>query len=109
MDVRITSRHQTKTTKETHDRITDEMNKLDRYYDKITSCHVILESVHAAHTMEVVLNVRGQTLTATATEGVMSKAIDEAVAKIERQLKKINEKVKSHKGPKGEESEHGVN
>jgi len=47
--------------------------------------------------IEVVLNMAGHTVTATAKAENVGKAIDEALTKTERQLKKINEILKEHK------------
>jgi ribosomal subunit interface protein len=48
--------------------------------------------------MEIVIHMAGHTVAATAKAENLGKAIDAAITKVERQLKKINEKIKSHKG-----------
>jgi Sigma 54 modulation protein / S30EA ribosomal protein. len=50
--------------------------------------------------MEVVMNMAGHTVTATAKDGNLGKAMDAVIMKVERQMKKINEKIKDHKKPK---------
>jgi putative sigma-54 modulation protein len=96
MDVQITSRH-TKASQELQDVITAEINKLEKFYDKITSCHVVLDSVSVNKTVEITMNAQGQQIVASAKAENIGKAIDDAVSKVERQLKKLNEKAKSHK------------
>lgn len=70
---------------------------LEKYYDKVTSCHVILDSEHLLKTVDITASIKGKTLNATAKEENLGKAVGEALDKIIQQLKKINQKVKSHK------------
>jgi putative sigma-54 modulation protein len=99
MEIQITSRHE-KASQSLQDTITDELNKLERYYDRITSCHVVLDKQRGMEIMEVVMNMAGHTITATAKSDNLGKTIDGVVSKVERQLKKISEKIKTHKGRK---------
>jgi putative sigma-54 modulation protein len=96
MEVQVTSRH-AKASQELQDTITAEINKLEKFFDKISSCHVVLDNDGLDKTVEVTMNVRGHHVVGLAKAENVGKAIDEAVAKVERQLKKINEKEKSHK------------
>jgi ribosomal subunit interface protein len=95
MDVQITTRH-TKTTPELAQRIQDEVDKMESMYQKVTSCHVILGADGTDQTAEIVMNAQSHTLTAKSRAATIGKAVDEGIAKIERQLKKISEKVKAH-------------
>jgi ribosomal subunit interface protein len=95
MDVQITTRH-TKTTPELAQRIQDEVDKLESMYQKVTSCHVILDADGDDQTAEIVMNAQSHTFTAKSKAATIGKAVDEGLAKIERQLKKISEKVKAH-------------
>jgi putative sigma-54 modulation protein len=97
MEIQITSRH-SKASQELQDTITAEIGKLEKFYDKITSCHVVLDSESIDKTVEITMNALGQQVVASAKAENLGKAIDDAVAKVERQLKKLNEKAKSHKG-----------
>lgn len=97
MEIQITSRH-TKASQELHDVINAEIGKLERFYEGITSCRVVLDSESTDKTVEITMHVRGNhEVVGHATAENIGKAIDEAVEKVERQLKKLNEKVKSHK------------
>ena len=67
------------------------------FFDKITSAHVVLDSEHVDKTVEITMNTQGRQVVAFAKADSIGKAIDEALAKTERQLKKLNQKIKSHK------------
>jgi putative sigma-54 modulation protein len=99
MEIQITSRHE-KASQSLQDTITDELNKLEKYYDRITSCHVVLDAQRGMEIMEVVMNMAGHTITASAKADNLGKTIDSVITKVERQLKKISEKIKTHKGKK---------
>ena len=96
MEVQITSRHN-KASQELQDTIAAEINKLEKFYDKITSCHVVLDSESLVKTVEITMSAQGQQVVASAKAENLGKAIDGAVSKVERQLKKLNEKMKDHK------------
>jgi len=97
MDIQITSRHE-KASASLQQTIKDEFGKLEKYSDRITSCHIIIDSQRGMEILEVVLAMAGHTINATAKAGNIGKAIDEALMKVERQLEKINGKIKDHKG-----------
>ena len=99
MEIRITSRHE-KASQSLQDSIADELNKLEKYYDRITSCHVVLDAQRGMEIMEVVMNMAGHTITAKAKSDNLGKTIDSVISKVERQLKRISEKIKTHKGRK---------
>ena len=99
MDIQITSRHE-KASQSLQDTISAEFSKLEKYYDRVTSCHVIIDSERGKQMMEVVMNMAGHTITATAKDGNLGKAMDSVIMKVGRQMKKINEKIKDHKKPK---------
>ncbi|MDR3012447.1 MAG: ribosome-associated translation inhibitor RaiA [Chitinispirillales bacterium] len=96
MDVKITSRH-TKASQELQDTIIAEINKLERFYDKVTSCHVVLDSESLVKTVEITMNAHGQQVVASAKAENLGKALDDAIDKVGRQLKKMNEKKKDYK------------
>ena len=99
MDIQITSRHE-KASQSLQDTINAEFSKLEKYYDRVTSCHVIIDSERGKQMMEVVMNMAGHTVTATAKDVNLGKAMDSVIIKVGRQMKKINEKIKDHKKPK---------
>jgi putative sigma-54 modulation protein len=96
MNIQITARHG-KAPQSLQDSLTSDLQKLERFSDKITSCHVILESEHVEKLAEAVVTVQGGTVSAKAKAESLGKAIDMMLEKVERQLKKFNEKLKNHK------------
>jgi putative sigma-54 modulation protein len=96
MEIRITSRH-SKASQSLQDTINDELTKVGKHFDKITSCHVVLDSEHVEKVAEITMHTLGHPVVATAKAENIGKAFDEALVKVERQLKKINEKIKDHK------------
>jgi putative sigma-54 modulation protein len=97
MEIRITSRH-TKTADGLKETITRKLARLDKFHDKITSCHVVTDSESVAKVVEIVVNCLNHTVTGVAKEENIGKALDEAISKVERQIKKVNTKIKEHKG-----------
>lgn len=96
MDIQITSRHN-KASQTLQETITAELQKVEKFFDKITSCHVILDSEGVDKTVEITMNTLGHLVVANSKAENIGKAFDETLAKVERQLKKINEKIKNHK------------
>jgi ribosomal subunit interface protein len=99
MDIQITSRHE-KASASLQETIIEEFGRLERYYDKLTSCRIILDNERGMEILEVVLTMAGHTLSATAKAANIGKAIDEAYMKVDRQLEKICGKKKRHKNQK---------
>lgn len=97
MEIQITSRHN-KASQALQDTITDEINKMEKYFEKITSCHVILDSEHVDKKVEITMHTMGHQVVSIGKADNIGKALDEAIEKTERQLKKLNEKIKNHKG-----------
>ena len=97
MEIQITSRHE-KASQSLQDTLTAELEGLQRFYDRITSCHVVLDKERGKEIMEIVVHMAGHTVAGKAKAENLGKTIDLAIAKVERQLKKINEKIKDHKG-----------
>ena len=99
MNIQITSRR-SKVSKDTKSFIKQELENLDKYYDKITSSHVILDSENINKTVEIIVNIQGSTVNAKAKSENLGKSIDDAFQKIIRQLKKFKGKIKTHKKTK---------
>jgi ribosomal subunit interface protein len=96
MEIRITSRHE-KASQSLQDIITAELNKLEKFSEKITSCHVILDSERIEKKVEITMHAFGHEIVGIAKAENIGKAFDEALEKVERQLIKINQKIKNHK------------
>jgi putative sigma-54 modulation protein len=96
MEIQITSRH-SKASQSLQDTITEELQKLGKFFDKITSTHVVLDSEHVEKVAEITMNTFGHQVVATAKADNIGKAFYDALLKAERQLKKLNAKIKNHK------------
>ena len=96
MNIQITGIH-CDTSKELKRHISEKMNTLNKFYEKITNTSVTVEYV-GEHKRKIDLNVSipHKVIHATSYEDSMSLAINEAYDKIVRQLKRENEKLKTH-------------
>lgn len=101
MDIQVTTRH-AKVSAGARATVEEKLEKLERYIEKITSCHVVLDNEHNDWLVEITMLASGHTFAAKAHDDNMGKALDDVVDKLERQIKKINEKIKTHKAPKPE-------
>jgi ribosomal subunit interface protein len=102
MNIQITARH-SRASESLKETLTNDVLKLERFAEKITSCHVILDSESVAKTVEINLTAHGVPFTAKAKAENLGKAQGMAMEKIERQLKKLSEKIKNHKAPSEKE------
>ena len=76
----------------------NEILRLQKFYDGIIDCSIILDYIasnHSKHVAEIKLNVHGQVLSSTKTSDDMYKSIDLAVQKLERMLKKYKAHLRS--------------
>lgn len=95
MKTRITAR-QHKISDQVKGYLEEKLERLDRYHDHIIDCEVIFGSEKQNECVEINLKVYSKTLHVKTKAGDVTKAIDEAIDKIEAQLKKFNGKIKAH-------------
>jgi putative sigma-54 modulation protein len=96
MHIQITSRH-FKVHDTIRDHVTTELEKLEKFFDNIISCDVVLyfeRPQNSTKHCEMTLKVKGETLFAAADSDDFLKSIDMAVDKLERQLKKYKDKLR---------------
>ena len=73
--------------------VSNEVARLEKYFDRITSCRVILEKItEIEYSTEILLNVPGEQLSAVEKSEDLTKSIDFVVKKMIRQLKKYKAK-----------------
>jgi len=73
--------------------VQDELNRLTKVFDRIVDVHVIFEDAESGNVKTVIIvNVPGKTLTVEEKSREITKAIDQAVSKMVRQLKKYKDK-----------------
>jgi putative sigma-54 modulation protein len=77
--------------------INEKLKKIKRYVDSPVEAHMILSVEKFRNTAEINLMVDGLNVNAKEEAKDMSLAIDNAIEKIERQLKKHKEKIRGHK------------
>jgi len=75
-----------------------EVQRLNKYYDGIMECEIVLDYVKQLHKRqtqiaEIILSVQGQKFSATEKSEDLRKSITLAVDKLERQLRKHKTKI----------------
>jgi len=93
MKIRITSRHQ-KLSASLKNYVEEKLERLEKYYDRIIDCEVIMDSHKTHELIEVNLKVSGTVLHVNVKDADVTKAIDKAMDKLEVQLKKFKDKKK---------------
>jgi len=101
MQISITARH-FKAPDRLKKYIENEITRLQKYFDNIIDCTVILDyikSKNSKQSVEIHLSVYSQVLSVSATSNDMFKSVDLAVKKIERKLQKYKARLRtfSHK------------
>jgi len=77
--------------------VDERLNKIKKYIDRPMDVHVILSVEKFRNVAEVNMIANGININAREEAKDMHLAIDNAVEKIERQLKKYKEKIRGHK------------
>lgn len=100
MQVKVTGRHFDAST-ELQSAIETQISGMAKFNDRITGVHVVLDKqpseLRSAHAE---LSVAGHgVLSVSAEAETMGKAVDEMLEKVERVIKKENEKTKDHRAP----------
>jgi len=78
--------------------VDERMQKLKKYLDLPVEAHVVLSVEKFRNVAEINLLDDGLSVNAKEEAKEMSQAIDNAIEKVERQLKKHKEKIRIHKG-----------
>ncbi|MDD5360669.1 MAG: ribosome-associated translation inhibitor RaiA [Ignavibacteria bacterium] len=97
MKINITARH-FKAKVSTQNYITEKINELDKYNENIIHADVILSfdkpPADTKH-CEIIIKLKDKTLTAKESAGDFEKAIDFALTKIDSQIYKLKDKLKT--------------
>jgi len=88
--------------------VDEKLKKLKKYIDNPVDAHVVLSVEKFRNVAEINLSANGLNVNARDEAKDMSLAIDNAVEKIERQLKKHKEKIREHKSNNTREDESSV-
>lgn len=94
MRVEITARH-IDLSQNLKEYIESELKRLSKIYDRIIDVQVIYEpEAHSQYGVEIIINVPKKQLVIKQKADNETKAIDEAIEKMVRQLKKYKEKLR---------------
>ena len=77
--------------------INNQLQKLSKFYSNIIDANVIIDKQNTSFRVEISLHVPGLVITATDEDYNHKKAIDSAINKVERQIKKLKSKVVDHR------------
>lgn len=95
MQLEITGHH-LEVTDAMNNYISEKAERLRRHFDKVMNIHFILEVEKQRHKAEATLHLSGNHIFADAHADDMYAAIDSLVDKLDRQIVKHKEKLKSH-------------
>ncbi len=91
------SGHHLEVTDSLKNYVTSKIERLDHHHDRITNTHVILTVEKLVQKAEATIHVSGKDLFADATHEDLYAAIDALADKLDRQLIKHKEKMRSHR------------
>jgi len=96
MQINISGRH-VEVTESMKEYVTSKVERLTHHHDRITSTNVILSVDKLIQKAEATIHVSGKDVFAEATNEDLYAAIDSLVDKLDRQLIKHKEKMRSHR------------
>ena len=96
MQINISGRH-VEVTDSMREYVTSKVERLTHHHDRITSTNVILSVDKLSQQAEATIHVSGTDVFAEATHEDLYAAIDALVDKLDRQLIKHKEKMRSHR------------
>jgi putative sigma-54 modulation protein len=96
MQINISGRH-VEVTDSMKEYVTSKLERLNNHHDRITSTNVILSVDKLIQKAEATIHVSGKDVFAEATHEDLYAAIDALVDKLDRQLIKHKEKMRSHR------------
>jgi putative sigma-54 modulation protein len=99
MQVAVTFRH-VRPTPALRKYAEEKIGRLSKYLRRPMGAHVILSVDKKSHRAEISLSANGKSLFSQEETGDLYSAIDLALDKVERQLKKLNAKRKNHQAEK---------
>jgi len=73
------------------------IDKIERFYSPIIDCHITLKHEKDLYRADIVTRVQGHTLKSSDEDVKLYKAVDEAVDKMSRQLRKLHDKRRDYR------------
>ena len=83
------------------DHVEARLNKITKYFDGVIDCHVILRAERFIHRIEITLHGQGFDFFSEGHAVDLYAAFDMAAEKMERQVRKLKEKIRQKRGRKG--------
>jgi putative sigma-54 modulation protein len=105
MQIDLTGQH-VEITPPLREYVNSKLERLTRHSDQVMDIHVILSVEKLRHTAEATLRLNGGNVFADATEEDMYAAIDALTDKLDRQVKKHNQKLNDHHRDEGSHKNH---
>ncbi len=93
----ITTARRMKLTPELKEQVEKRIQKLNRYSDQILEAHLVLSEEKYRHIAELTLRAAGTDLVSREETTEMVTSIDRVVDRMERQIKKLNARIKDRK------------
>lgn len=93
MNMTVTGRH-FEVSDSLRQHVDEEAAKLQRFFDGIVACSVTMSVEKHRHSAEVTVSVYDHTLRSSHESGDMIQSIDKALEKVERQLKRVHDKLR---------------
>ena len=103
MDIDIRARH-TDLADSIKEYILERGQRIGRYFEGVSRCEFVLDRDAKTHVVDVKVHAPRSDLTATSSHEDLQAAIDLAMDKIERQVRKLKSRFKKH--PRGERAPH---
>lgn len=101
MQLNITGHH-VDITPALREYVTEKMQRLSRHFDHVISINVILKVEKLEQIAESTVNAGGKTLFATDTAMDMYAAIDGLIDKLDRQVRRLKDRLRDHHHTKPE-------
>jgi putative sigma-54 modulation protein len=95
MQLNLTGHH-VDITQALREYVTTKLERLERHFDHVMDANIVLSVEKLRHQAEATLYANGGTLHAEAEDEDMYAAIDALVDKLDRQVKRLKEKITDH-------------
>lgn len=96
MQINVTARHMT-LTDGLRDHVEKALDKIRNHFDRIIDANVVLEVEKHRHIAEITLNANGLRIHGKEESQDMYTSVDAVIAKLDKQIKKHKDRIKSYK------------
>jgi putative sigma-54 modulation protein len=96
MNLQLTGHH-IEITPAIRDYVNAKLDRINRHFERVIECTVVLSVDRLQHKAEATLRVRGKDLHAECTDADLYAAIDALADKLDRQVVKYKEQLKDHR------------